>query len=159
MNNSKAIMCGTFDPITLGHTELIERACRIFDTLVVGVAHKSKSGFSESKRLELVNKAIQGLGNVTAVTYDGMTTDFAKSQGAAIMIRGLRNVFDLEFEKQLTQAYKTQDSSLSVIYMISAQDLSHISSTMVRELVTHKGKLEGYIPKAIISDVTKLYKL
>ncbi|MCL2371008.1 MAG: pantetheine-phosphate adenylyltransferase [Firmicutes bacterium] len=149
----KVIFAGTFDPITLGHLDIIKQAARLFDTVVVAVA----MGNNSDKRLELVKKAISGIGNVAAEVFDGMLVDYAKSKNITTLIRGIRNTIDFEYEKSLSQVYHSQDKNLQILYVISSLELSHISSSSVREIAKYGGNLTGYVPKEILKDVTKMH--
>ena len=144
--NTKAIYPGTFDPITNGHADLIERAARMFSTVVVGIAANpsKKPLFSLEERVELITEITTHLDNVSVVGFTGLLADFADHQGANILIRGLRAVSDFEYEFQLANMNRRLNPKLESVFLTPAEENSFISSTLVKEVALHRGKVSGF---------------
>ena len=144
--NTKAIYPGTFDPITNGHADLIERAARMFSTVVVGIAANpsKKPLFSLEERVELITEITTHLDNVSVVGFTGLLADFADHQGANILIRGLRAVSDFEYEFQLANMNRRLNPKLERVSFTSAEENSFLSSTLVKEVALHRGKVSGF---------------
>lgn len=147
----KVLYAGSFDPITLGHMDIIRQSSEVFDTVIVGVAHNpdKKNFISEEKRVELVKECIKQFSNVEVFAYDGLTVNFAKSQNASVLIRGLRNATDFEYEKQLAKINLDIDCSIKTVFLTSKPEYSHISSSAVRELILYKQNISNYVPEPV----------
>ena len=147
----KVLYAGSFDPITSGHMDIIKQASEIFDTVIVGVAHNpaKKSFISKEKRVELIKECVKDLLNIEVFAYEGLTVDFAKSQNASLLIRGLRNSIDFEYEKQLSKINSDINTCIKTVFLISKPENSHISSSAVRELILHKQDISKYVPKPV----------
>ena len=131
-----AVYPGTFDPITNGHQDLVRRAAGIFDRVVVGIAANPGKAplFSLAERVELAEKVLEDLRNVTVLGYAGLTVDFAREQGCGVVLRGLRAVSDFEFEFQLATMSRHLNSEVDYVFMTPQQEFTFISSTLVREI-------------------------
>ena len=151
----KCLFAGSFDPITLGHLNIIEHVSVLFDTVIIAVAEGKGNSV---KRLELVKRAVCDIKNVTAEVFDGMLTSYANSKNGTTLIRGLRNTVDFEYEKSLAAAYRSQDKNLQILYIISPPELCHVSSTTVREIAGYGGDLTGYVPKSVQNEISSYYK-
>lgn len=157
----KAIYPGTFDPITVGHLDVIKRASKIYDKLIVAVMENNKKNctFSEKERKEMIEKCIKSLPNVKVVVGDGLTVDFAKKNNCNVIIRGIRAVSDYESELALATANMSLDNSIETVFMVAKPELSFLSSSIAKEIASFNGDISSYIPKPIIKDVSKkLYK-
>jgi pantetheine-phosphate adenylyltransferase len=146
----KAIYSGTFDPITVGHLDVIKRALKVFDEVIIAVAlSKSKNTmFDIDKRIEMVNLATKDL-NVTTVGFDSLLVDFVKSQNVHTIIRGLRAVSDFEYELQMGYANSSLDSDIDTVYFMPTLQNAFVSSSVVRELIKFNGKIDHLIPLEI----------
>ena len=146
----KAIFPGSFDPITLGHTDIIERALPLFDKIILAIGTNSskKYMFSLEERLAFLEKTFESEPKIEIRTYNGLTVDFCQSQDAKFILRGLRNAMDLEFEKSIGQTnYKM--SGIETVFLISSSGKSHISSTIVRDVINHGGDYQFMVPKVV----------
>ena len=146
---TKIIYPGTFDPITKGHLDLIKRACRLFDEVIVAVAigHHKKPLFTLEERIGLVEEAChdKGLSNISVIGFDGLLVDLAKNQQATGVLRGLRAMSDFEYEFQLANLNRELDPNFEAVFLTPSQQYSFISSTLVREI----GKLDGDVSKFV----------
>ena len=140
-----AVYPGSFDPITNGHLDIIERASKIFDKVVVGVLNNKnkKPKFSSDERVMLIKKVTKHLDNVETASFDGLLVDFAKEHSASVIIKGLRTVNDFEYEFQMALLNKTLDNDCETMFMMTNSKYSYISSSMVNELAGYKGDLAG----------------
>lgn len=147
-----AVYPGSFDPITNGHLDIIERASKVFDRVVVGVLRNKnkKPVFNADERVSLIRKVTAELGNVDVESFDGLLVDFAKAHNAKVIIKGLRTVNDFEYEFQMALLNKTLDAECETMFMMTNSKYSYISSSMVKELAGYKGDLEGLIPSEIV---------
>lgn len=142
-----ALYPGTFDPITRGHTDIIQRAARIFSKIIVGIADSPKKSptFTLSERVALAQAVLQDVSNVKIIGFDSLLTRFAKEQGAGIILRGLRAVSDFEYEFQLAGMNRKLDRQLETIFLTPADDFTYISSTLVREISALGGDVSAFV--------------
>ncbi|MDB4062762.1 pantetheine-phosphate adenylyltransferase [Flavobacteriaceae bacterium] len=141
---------GSFDPITLGHQDIIERALPFCDKLVIAVGDNinKKYMFSLDQRIEFIKKTFRGEPKIITTTYQGLTIDFCKKIKASGILRGLRNPADFEFEKSIAQINQRL-SGIETLFLLTAADLSCISSSIVREIISHKGDFSSLVPSAV----------
>ena len=146
-----ALYPGTFDPITNGHFDIIERALGLFDELIIAVAISSdkKPMFTLDERIEMTNKAIKHLDNVSVLGFDNLTVELAKTHGATVLIRGLRAVSDFEFELQLGYLNNSLDDSIETVYLMPTLKHAFISSSSVRNLLKFNAKTEHLVPAQV----------
>ncbi len=146
-----ALYPGTFDPITNGHYDIIERALRLFDEVIVAVADsiEKKPMFTLDERVEMAKLAVKGLERVQVVGFDNLTVELANSLGATVLIRGLRAVSDFEFELQLGYLNKSLDPKIETVYLMPKLQHAFISSSIVRNLLKFNGKTEHLLPPAV----------
>jgi len=144
----KAIYSGTFDPITNGHLDIIERASKIFDTIIIAVATSSskKPMFDISQRVEMIEKASVNINGISVVAFDNLLVDFARDNGANTIIRGIRSVGDFEYEQSMDYANSSLDNSIESIYLMPKLKYSYISSSLVRTLIEFNGKILHLVP-------------
>ncbi len=142
---------GTFDPITNGHVDLIERAARLFDKIIVAVAmSEGKSPlFDVEKRVSIVEEVVAPIKNVEVVGFKGLLVDFAKEHNANALLRGLRAVSDFEYEFQLANMNRRLSPDLESLFLTPAEQFSFISSTLVREIATLSGDVSQFVPEAV----------
>lgn len=155
-----AVYPGSFDPITNGHLDIIERASRVFDRVIVGVLiNKNKRPvFTSAERVEFIKEATAHLGNVETAGFDGLLVDFAKQHGASVIIKGLRTVNDFEYEFQMALLNKAIDPACETMFMMTNSKYSYISSSMVKELAQYNGDLEGMVPSSIIDNIKEKFE-
>ncbi len=157
----KAIYPGTFDPITVGHLDVIKRAAGIYDHLVIAVMENrnKKCTFSKEERKELIEKCIADLDNVTVVIGEGLTVNLARELDCRIIVRGIRAVSDYESELALATANMQLNGNIETVFMVAKPELSFLSSSIAKEIASFKGDITSYIPEAIIKEVSeKLYQ-
>lgn len=142
-----AIYPGTFDPITLGHQDVIGRGAKLFGTLVVAVAvaHHKKTLFSLDERLQAVREVVKPWGNVRVESFTGLVSDFAVAQGARAMLRGVRSMADFDYEGQLAGMNRALAPGIETVFLKPDARLQHISSTLVREIATLKGDVAQFV--------------
>ena len=147
----RAVYPGTFDPVTLGHIDIIERASKIVDELIVGVlVNNSKTPlFSTEERVEMLKESVAHLPNVKVVAFGGLLVDFAKQYKALFVIRGLRAVTDFEYEFQMAQANRIIDKDVDTVFLTTSNAYSYISSSTVRELASFGGDISKFVTKSV----------
>lgn len=153
----RAIYPGTFDPVTNGHTDLIQRASQLFNEVIVGVAASpsKKPLFDLEKRVALIEEVTKHLPNVKVVGFSGLLVDFAKSNQANVLIRGLRAVSDFEYEFQLANMNRRLSPDLESVFLTPAEENSFISSTLVKEVALHKGDVSEFVHAEVKSSLMK----
>jgi pantetheine-phosphate adenylyltransferase len=146
-----AVYPGTFDPITLGHQNLVERASRLFGSVVIAVAaaHHKKTLFTLDERLAMVRDIAVPLGNVRVEAFTGLVRDFAVAQGAHVMVRGVRSVTDFDFETQLAGMNRALAPDLDTVFLTPDARYQFISSTLVREIATLKGDVGQFVAPSV----------
>ena len=146
-----ALYPGTFDPITNGHFDVIERALGLFDEVIIAVAisQDKKPMFTLDERIEMINKAIGHLDNVSVVGFDNLTVELAKTHGATILIRGLSAVSDFEYELQLGYLNNSLDDTIETVYLMPKLQHAFISSSIVRNILNLNGKTSHLLPKEV----------
>ncbi len=147
-----AVYPGSFDPITNGHLDIIERASKIFDKVIVGVLNNNNKNplFTADERVMLIEKVTNNLPNVEVSCFNGLLVDFASQHNANVIIKGLRTVNDFEYEFQMALLNKTLNSECETMFMMTNSKYSYISSSMVKELAGYNGDLAGLVPTEII---------
>lgn len=150
-----AVYPGSFDPITNGHLDIIERASRVYDKVVVGVlSNKSKTPlFSTEERVDMIRQVTTGLPNIEVDTFEGLLVDFAASKNATVIVKGLRTVADFEYEFQMALLNKALNPEYETMFMMTDTKYSYISSSMVKELAGFGGDLTGLVPCDIIDKI------
>ena len=156
----RAIYPGTFDPLTNGHLDIIERSCKIFDELVVAIGDNLDKNplFSVSERATMIKKATSHLSNITLVKFNSLLVDLSSELNANIIIRGIRSSSDFEYESQMTYANNSLKKDLETIYLMPSLEYSFVSSSLVRTLLKFDGKIEHLVPKDILKDIEKKRK-
>ncbi len=146
-----AIFPGSFDPITLGHQDIIEKSLNLFDSVIIGIGknNEKKYMFSAEKRKQFVEKTFKSNDNIEVKIYDGLTVDFCKKNNADFIIRGLRNVSDFEFEKTIALTNRKL-TGIETVFLLTSAKNSYISSGIVRELIKNDGAYSLLIPKGLV---------
>ena len=152
-NPKIALYPGTFDPITNGHVDLVQRALKIFDKVVIAIAfaHHKKPLFSFDERVALVEEIFKDSQNVSVVGFEGLLVDFAKQQNAHAVIRGLRAVSDFEYEFGLASMNRSLDENFEAVFLTPSQEYSFVSSTLVREVAKLGGDVSKFVPPAVLT--------
>lgn len=146
---------GSFDPVTLGHLDIIERASRMVDLLVIGVmVNGAKSPmFTSDERVRLLKKVIKDMPNVTVEANDGLLVDFAREKNANLIIRGLRAVTDFEYELQLAQTNHKLSPETDTVFLTTSVEYSYVSSSIVREIASYGGDITQFVPECIVDEI------
>ncbi|WP_294156423.1 pantetheine-phosphate adenylyltransferase [uncultured Clostridium sp.] len=152
---SIAVYPGSFDPITNGHLDIIKRGAKIFDKIIVGVLMNvdKKHLFEIDERVRLIKRVTYDMENVEVVSFNGLLVDLLKEYNADILLKGLRNSTDFEYELQMAYINKELNSNIETICMMSSPENLHISSSCVRQIAKFGGNIEGLVPKEIVSDI------
>ncbi len=147
----KAAYTGTFDPITLGHTDMITRASALFDELLVAIAVSSAKNplFSLEERVELARQSLADLPNVTVCGFSGLVIDFARDNGVQVLVRGVRNNTDFDYESQMARMVRHLAPEIDTVILPPTAKYAHISSTLVREIAQLKGPLTDLVPQVV----------
>ena len=153
----KAIYPGSFDPLTLGHLDIIERSARIVDELVVGVLNNSakNSLFSLDERVSMIKEMTDSMPNVTVTSFNGLLVDYMREIDATIIVRGLRAVTDFEYELQMSQTNQKLDPNIETMFLTTSIEYSYLSSTTVREIAAFGGDLTQFVPEAVALELEK----
>ncbi len=148
----KAIYPGSFDPITNGHLDILKRASKVFDEIIVLVAvnPNKKFNFSPSERVEMIKEAVKDIKGVSVDYYDGLTVEYAKKVGATHLIRGLRAVTDFEYEFQLASANEFVDKDIDMVFFMSRGDKSFISSSSIMQMYRSGVDVSSLVPNSVI---------
>ena len=154
-----AVYPGSFDPVTNGHLDIIERASRICDKVVVGVLNNTSKTplFPVEERADMLRRVTEDLPNVEVGAFSGLLVDFARENGANVIIKGLRTVADFEYEFQMALLNKTLNPDIETMFMMTNSKYSYISSSMVKELAGFNGDLTGLVPAQIINKIKQKY--
>lgn len=155
----KAIYPGSFDPVTFGHLDIIKRSSKLFDEIVVGVLNNSQKNslFSADERVTMIKDLVKNYSNVSVVSFEGLTVDFAREMNANIIIRGLRAVTDFEYELQIAQVNHVEYSDLETVFLTTSLNYSYLSSSVVREFASHGGDIKKFVPEEIIPRIMEKY--
>ena len=149
------IYAGSFDPITLGHLDVIERASRIVDKLVIGVLNNTSKtpSFTAEERVELIRRVTKNIPNVETETFDGLAVEFARKKNARLLVRGLRAVTDFEYELQIAQLNHKLDPNIDTIFLTTSVQYSYLSSSIVKEIARFGGDISRFVPKEVQQDI------
>ncbi len=149
---------GSFDPLTNGHLDIIERGAKLADRLVIGILKNSSKApmFTLEERIAIMQAAISHLPNVEIISFDGLLVDFMKSQNAKTVIRGLRAVSDFEYELQMAQANRDLYPDMETMFLATKVEYSFISSTIVKEILRYGGNIRHLVPKASIEVIESI---
>lgn len=147
----KAIYPGSFDPVTLGHLDIIKRSAALVDELIIGIlVNKKKTPlFTMEERLELLRETTKDIPNVTVQTFDGMTVDFARRNGARMIVRGLRAVTDFEIEMQIAQTNQNIDPEIETVFLTTSLEYAFLSSTIVKEVASYHSDVSHFVPVCV----------
>ena len=148
---------GTFDPVTLGHVDIILRAKPLFEKIIIGVGKNSSKSpmFSAEQRLQWFKEIFKDEPGIEAAIYDGLTIDFCNKIGAKFILRGIRYVSDFEYEKAIANANRTLDQSIDTIFLTGESIYTHVASTIVRDILRNGGDASHFLPEVVIESLKK----
>ncbi len=160
MSNTKrheqriAVYTGSFDPVTLGHLHIIQRAARLFDQLIVGIGFNAekKSLFSPAEREDLITRVVKDFDNVEVKSFDGLAVKFVRSCGARVMVRGVRPLTDIAGEFTMMMANRQLDEDIETVFLMADEEYAHVSSSLIKQiaLLSDDKMLSRFVPRAII---------
>ncbi len=155
-----AVYPGTFDPVTNGHVDLVERSLRMFDKVIVAIAAnpKKKPLFTLDERLAMFRASVRGKKNVVIEGFDCLLVDYMKEKKAVGLIRGLRAVSDFEYEMQMALMNRRLDSDIETVFLMPSEEYSFITSTIVKEAASYGGDVSSLVPKGVVERLRKKYR-
>lgn len=150
-----AVCPGSFDPITMGHLDIITRASMLFDRVIVLISINAakKTAFSLEERVELTRKAVAHLPNVEVDSFDGLLVDYVRRRQAAVIVRGLRAMSDFEYEFQMALANKRMNPDAETVFLTTAAENMYLSSSLIKQIVSFGGHVEGLVPECIREEI------
>lgn len=156
----RAIYPGSFDPVTLGHLDIIHRASRSVDELIVGVLNNGGKTplFTIDERVSMLKEVIEGLPNVKVLSFSGLLVDFARQTEATVVVRGLRAISDFEYELQMAQTNHKLNPQVDTMFMATSLEYSYLSSTIVKEVAFFQGDIKECVPEAIVGRIQEKVK-
>jgi pantetheine-phosphate adenylyltransferase len=151
MSSRAAVYTGVFDPVHIGHVDLIRRGSRIFDRLVVGVGINldKKTFFTIEERVELIRQVISPFPNVEVKPFTGLAVRFVRDEGARLMLRGLRTLSDQEYEFSMSLTNLALDPDIETVFLMAKEEFSHVSSSLIRQIAAFQGNLEKFVPPVV----------
>jgi len=154
-----AVFPGSFDPITNGHIDIVRRFSPLFDKIIVAVGiNSAKLGlFPLERRLDWLEKVFKDDSNIEVGSFEGLTVNYCKKENAQYLVRGLRNASDFDYEKTISQLNNIIGDNVETVFFISKPEYSHISSTIVREIIKGKGDISTFVPEFMAEDIRDLY--
>ena len=150
---------GSFDPVTLGHLDIIKRASKLVDCLIIGVLRNSSKTplFTTQERIEFLKKATEDIPNIIIEEYQGLLVDYADEKEADIIVRGLRAITDFEYELQLAQTNHKLNPKVDTVFLTTSVEYAYLSSSTVREIASYGGKIEQFVPSCIVQPMYDKY--
>ncbi len=157
---SRAVYPGSFDPVTYGHLDVIKRAAKLTDELIVGVLYnKQKTAlFSVEERVRMLEEVVKGIENVKVVAFEGLLVEFAKELNVNMIIRGLRAVTDFEYELQMAQTNQKLESDIETLFLATSLEYSYLSSTVAKEVALFGGNIDQFVPPLVVEKVKEKMK-
>lgn len=155
-----AIYPGTFDPITFGHLDVIQRASELFDVVIVAVLENAskKPLFTKEERVEMIKNSIQGMTNVEVDVFDGLLVEYARQKGAIAIIRGLRAVSDFEYEFQMALMNRKISNGITTVFLMPHEKYTYLNSSIVRELARLKANVSDFVPPFVAEKLKEKFK-
>jgi pantetheine-phosphate adenylyltransferase len=155
-----AVYPGTFDPVTYGHIDLIQRATKIFDRVIVAVAHNPSKGtlFTVEERVFMLKEAVKGMKSVVVDDFEGLVVDYVEASGANVMVRGLRMLSDFEYEFQMALTNRKLNGEIETIFMMPSESYSYISSKLIKEAVSLGADMRNFVPAPVQKRLNEKFK-
>ncbi|MCC7203291.1 MAG: pantetheine-phosphate adenylyltransferase [Nitrospirae bacterium] len=155
-----AIYPGTFDPITNGHLDILQRSLRLFNHIILGIGPNPKKTalFTLDERIKMAGEAIKDLPNVSVETFDGLLVDFARKKGASVIIRGLRAVSDFEYEFQMALMNRKLDDKIETVFLMPSEEYSYLTSTIIKVVSSLNGDISSLVPKDVHAMLKNKFK-
>ncbi len=152
-----AIYPGSFDPVTLGHLDIIKRAAGLFDRLIVAVMHNQNKipVFSLEERMEMLGRTTVGVPNVEVESFGGLLAEYARQKGACAVVKGLRAVSDFEYEFQMALANRKLNADLETVFLMTSAEHMYLSSSVVKDIAAHGGSVKGFVPDELLEDIER----
>lgn len=149
---------GTFDPVTLGHLDIINRSLKLFDKVVIGIGKNSSKTpmFPDEKRLGWIREIYKNEPKVDALIYEGLTADCCQKIGAKFILRGIRYVNDFEYEKAIADMNRSLDSSIETIFLTCLPQYTSVASTLVRDVIRNGGNVSQFVPEVVLKEISKM---
>jgi pantetheine-phosphate adenylyltransferase len=156
-----AVYPGSFDPITLGHLDVLKDGAHMFDKVIITVSNNmnKNSLLTVDERINLIRQSVQHIQNVEVDSFDGLTVNYAKSKGATILLRGLRAVSDFEYEMQLSQTNRALSEDIKTVFLITKPEYNFISSSTVKEILKNNGDISAFVPEPVCKYLTNKYSV
>ena len=153
--NRVALFPGTFDPITIGHLDIIERALPLFDKLIIGIGRNANKAamFTEELRLQWVNEIYKNEPKVSAIIYEGLTVECCQKVGANFTLRGIRYVNDFEYEKAIADMNRSLDENIETVFLTCLPKYTSVASTLVRDVIRNGGDVSQFVPDAVLKTI------
>jgi pantetheine-phosphate adenylyltransferase len=157
---TRAVYPGSFDPVTNGHIDLIERSAALFDVVIVAVLSNTEKSpfFSVEERVEMLKEAIKDLQNVSVTFFAGLLVDFVEQIGASVIVRGIRAVSDYEYELQMALMNRRLSNRVETVFMLPAESYSFLSSKLVKEIAQHGGSIQEFVPPGVERRLNEKFK-
>ena len=157
MNRDIAILPGSFDPLTTGHVDLINRGLKLFNTIIIGIGVNSEKNymFDIKTRKRIVESMFNSNTKIIVKSYKGLTVDFCKQEDCKYILRGLRSTIDFEYEKSIASTNQEIDDSIETIFLIPKKEHRFISSTIVKDIIKNNGELTKFVPDLVIQEIKK----
>ncbi len=156
---TKSVICpGSFDPVTLGHLDIISRASKMFDHVIVAVLRnsaKDKASFTVEERIELLKEATKELDNIEVVSFDGLLAEYAKERNVKTIVKGLRAVSDFEYEFQMALTNKNLNPDLETVFLTTSASNMYLSSSMVKQVASLGGDIKGFVPNCVLDRIVE----
>ncbi|MFA5164656.1 MAG: pantetheine-phosphate adenylyltransferase [Candidatus Omnitrophota bacterium] len=154
---NKAVYPGTFDPVTFGHIDLIKRALKIFDTVIIAVAHNADKGplFGVEERIAMLRQATGGMKGVVIESFDGLAVDYVRKKGSVVMVRGLRMLSDFEYEFQMALTNRKLGQDIETIFMMPSESYSYLSSKLIKEAFALGADVKDFVPPFVAKALAK----
>jgi len=148
---NKAVYPGSFDPITMGHLDVIRRGCAVFDELLVAVARnvRKEALFNVEERIEMIRETVADMEQVRVVAFDGLVVDLVRSERTNVILRGIRTVSDFEYEFQMALMNRSIDAGVETVFVMSSQDYSFIHASLLKEVVSFGGSVSSFVPESV----------
>ena len=152
MNKQIAVYPGSFDPITFGHLDIIERALKVFDEVIIAVARNSgkKSLFTTEERIDLIKRTVEDKSRIRVDTFEGLLVNYVMAQNARVILRGLRAVSDFEYEFQIAQMNHNLKPEVETLFMMTSVPYGYLSSSIVKEVASLQGPIESFVPEVVL---------